>query len=355
MGKKNCTPGFDRAGVVGYFCGMGLRVSWLRFVAGVWLASVVCTAFAGAVDLRILLPLYSYPAWYNEQAYLWDDVAAAGARVPIVAIINPNNGPNGGPPNDDYVHGLADLRAGGVGLLGYVPTGYGKRSADAVKADVKLYDDYFNIDGIFFDEADNTTNHLAYYEDLFAYVRTNTQLGTVILNPGIGTVEEYFSRPACDAAVIFEVNAGWSTYTPAAYVSNYPASRFAVMPYAVPHEAGMRQAVDLAVFRNVGYVYVTDDGGDNPWDSLPTYWTQLVDYVAAWRELGCDMAVTNGVELNLRALPGHSYRVRHKPDLVASGDWTDLAGGTATNARVTVPDPDAPDFGSRYYKVEILP
>ena len=70
--------------------------------------------------------------------------------------------------------------------------------------------------------------------------------------------------------------------------------------------AGMRQAVDLAVFRNVGYVYVTDDGGDNPWDSLPTYWTQLVDYVAAWRELGCDMAVTNGVELNLRALPGHS-------------------------------------------------
>ena len=332
---------------------MAFRPLWLLSAAGIWLAGAG-SAPAAAADLRILLPLYSYPTWYDAQAYLWDDVAEAAARAPIVAIVNPDSGPGGGPPNDDYAHGLADLRAGGVGLLGYVATGYGARSAAAVKADVDLYDAYFGLDGIFFDEADNTTNHLAYYEDLFAYVRARTNLETVVLNPGIGTVEEYFSRPACDAAVIFEVDAGWSNHAPAAYATNYPASRFAVLPYAVPDEAGMRQAVDLAVRRNVGYVYVTDDAGANPWDSLPTYWTRFVDYVAAWRELGCNVAFTNGVELHLSALPGHPYRVRRTPDLVA-GDWTDLAGGTATAARVSVPDPDAPASGSRYYHVQILP
>ena len=60
----------------------------------------------------------------------------ASAVYSIVAIVNPDSGPGGGPPNDDYAHGLADLRAGGVGLLGYVATGYGARSAAAVKASV---------------------------------------------------------------------------------------------------------------------------------------------------------------------------------------------------------------------------
>lgn len=309
---------------------------------------------AAAADLRVLLPLYSYPSWYAPETYWWDDVAAAAARVPVVAIVNPDSGPGGGPPNGDYVRGLADLRAGGVGLLGYVATGYGARPAAAVKADVDLYDAYFGLDGIFFDEADNTTNHLGYYEDLFAYVRSRTNLETVVLNPGIGTAEEYFSRPACDAAVIFEVDAGWSNHVPAGYVSNYPARRFAVLPYAVPDASAMRQAVDLAVRRNAGFVYVTDDGGANPWDSLPSYWTDFVDYVAAWREIGFSLASTNGIQLDLRTLPGHPYRVHRASDLVA-GDWTNLVSGTATAARASIADPDAPSLGSRYYRYQVLP
>ena len=324
----------------------------IGLACGAWLAGAAPTV--AAADLRILLPLYSYPSWYAPETYLWDDVAAAAARVPIVAIVNPDSGPGGGPPNSDYAQGLADLRAGGVGLLGYVATGYGARPAAAVKADVDLYDAYFGVDGIFFDEAANDTNRLAYYEDLFAYVRACSNLETVVLNPGIDTAEEYFSHSACDAAVIFEVDAGWSNHAPAAYVSNYPAGRFAVLPYAVPDEAGMRQTVDLAVRRNAGWVYVTDDGGANPWDSLPSYWTNFVNYVAAWNDLGIDLVATNGIELDLCALPGHPYHVRCASDLVA-GDWTDLAAGTAAVARFSVADPEAPALGSRYYQFRVLP
>ena len=89
---------------------------------------------APAADVRILVPLYSYPAWYAPAAYVWDDVAAAAARVPVTAIINPDSGPGGGPPNSDYEHGLAEQRVAGVVLLGYVATGYGARPAADVKA-----------------------------------------------------------------------------------------------------------------------------------------------------------------------------------------------------------------------------
>ena len=41
----------------------------------------------------------------------------------------------------------------------------------------------------------------------------------------------------------------------------------------------MTNYVQLAVKRNAGYVYVTDDRGSNPWDTLPSYWTAEVDLV----------------------------------------------------------------------------
>ncbi|WP_199317469.1 hypothetical protein [Planktothricoides raciborskii] len=46
--------------------------------------------------LKIMIPLYSYPTWYNPENYIWPQVAAASIQVPIVAVINPNNGPSGG-------------------------------------------------------------------------------------------------------------------------------------------------------------------------------------------------------------------------------------------------------------------
>lgn len=309
---------------------------------------------APAADLRILVPLYSYPSWYAPAAYLWDDVAAAAGTAPITAIINPDSGPGGGPPNSDYVHGLAELRTAGVALLGYVATGYGARPAAEVKTDIDLYDAYFDVDGIFLDEADNTTNGLAYYADLYAYIHSRSNLHDVVINPGIGTAEEYIAAPAADTAVIFEVGTGWSNHVPAAYVSTYPARRFSVLLYDIPDEPAMRAAVDLAVHRNIGYVYVTDDAGANPWDSLPAYWTPLVDYVAAWRDLGLALTFTNGVELALRTLPGHPYEVRLSSNLLV-GAWQDMTNGTAATARISFPDPGAPAARDRFYLLHILP
>src|SRR5262245_59878845 len=86
--------------------------------------------------LQILIPLYSYPSWDDPDSYLWDDVVTASKQVPITAIINPDNGPAGGPPNHDYQIGLAMLRSACVTILGYAPTNYGNRDIAEVKAEV---------------------------------------------------------------------------------------------------------------------------------------------------------------------------------------------------------------------------
>jgi hypothetical protein len=48
----------------------------------------------------------------------------------------------------------------------------------------------------------------------------------------------------------------------------------------------MRLHIDRAVARNIGYVYVTDDVLNNPWNTLPTYWTDEVDYIEFLNESG---------------------------------------------------------------------
>ena len=230
--------------------------------------------------MSILIPLYNYPITWDTTQYIWDEVAAANSSVPIVAIINPNNGPDGGPPNSDYQYAMNDLRSAGVKMLGYVLTDWGNRPIEAAKADVDLYANHFNVNGIFLDEAASGTDKLGYYSELYSYIKSKPGLSQVVINPGINVAEGYVSQPASDTAVIFEHQTGWQTYTPDPYVWNYPAQRFSMMAYEVPDVATMHSYVDLARARNIGYVYVTNDGGGNPWDTLPTYWGELVAYVA---------------------------------------------------------------------------
>ena len=311
---------------------------------------------ASAVDLQILVPLYSYPSWYTPASYLWDDVAGMGREVPIVAIINPNNGPNGGPPNSDYTHGLNDLRAGGVTILGYVYTSYGARAITNVEADIDLYDQYFNINGIFLDEVANTTNQLSYYRQLYQYIKAKPHLSLVFANPGTQTDEQFISSPTADTTVIFENDTGWSAYVPDGYASNYPAGRFAALPYAASTETLLRSNIDLAVQRNIGYIYVTNDGGSNPWDSLPSYWTQEVAYVKAYRNLRMtDVTMTGAdVRVSFNTISNRLHVLELSADL--AGSWTAVTNNLAGTGGMM----QATDFGAagqtqRFYRVRLLP
>ncbi len=232
----------------------------------------------------IVSPLYIYPNWYESETYVWSDVARAAEQVPIVAIINPNNGPDGKPPNRDYERGLQDLRQADVTLLGYVSTKYGDRSIEEVKQDIDLYRQYYDLDGIFLDESASSVKQLDYYQDIYNYIKTQPNLDQVIINPGTHTDEVYLTRPAADTSVIFEnYSEAWKEYEPKSYVSRYQSKHFASLIHSVPNTAVMKSHIDRAVARNIDYIYVADDSptsndGD-PWNSLPSYWQEEVDYI----------------------------------------------------------------------------
>jgi hypothetical protein len=240
-----------------------------------------------AGDLQILFPLYNYPNWYASSSYIWDDIASANATVPITAIINPASGPGGSGPNTDYTHGMADLAAGGVKMIGYVSTSYGARPLSAVESDIDLWASSFpGVTGIFLDEESTDPLKLSYYQSLHDYILTKPGMATIVANPGTNTPESFINAPTADTTVLFESGSGWNAYVPDSYVANHAPSSFAAIFYNLSTVAQMQAAITLAQQRNFGYVFATDASGSNPYDTLPSYWTAETSYVAGVPEPG---------------------------------------------------------------------
>jgi hypothetical protein len=231
------------------------------------------------VKLQVLLPLYIYPAWYTTADYVWDDVAAVSsqyaATVSTTIIIDDSNGEISGPPNSDYQHGIADLRANtSIKIIGYVYTHYGNRPIADVISNIDAYNAYrsdWHIDGFFIDETAPGLDQLAYYTQLYDHIKSLDPNYTTILNPGMAINEAYIAAPSAgDVAMIYENSyASWLSYLPDAYLGNYPANRFAMLAYDVS-AANMQSCLALAQTRNISYVWVTDTQ-TNPWSTLPTY------------------------------------------------------------------------------------
>jgi Spherulation-specific family 4 len=234
--------------------------------------------------LQILIPLYIYPNWYDRDKYLWSQVIVAAKKVRVLAIINPNNGPDRAPPNSDYQQGIKDLRQAGVKIIGYVPSDYARRDLQAVKADIDLYTNYFKVDGIFIDEVTSNLEDLSYYHKLYQYIKTISPQYLTIANPGTNIPENYITQPIADITVIFEnTQKAWIAYRPPGYIKKYSPQHFAALVHSTSNRKLMKSTIDRAIKHQFGYIYITDDRTDtadrNPWDSLPEYWQAQVNYV----------------------------------------------------------------------------
>jgi Spherulation-specific family 4 len=248
------------------------------------LKSVIAQAEIVKPEIKILIPLYSYPNWYEPDSYIWSKIADSAHQVPITAIINPNNGPGNAPPNRDYQRGIQDLKSGGVTILGYVHTSYGKRNIAEVKSDIDRYAIDFQLDGIFLDEAASGVEQVNYYQEIYQYIKNKSQINQVILNQGTHPDEEYLTKPAADNLVIFEnYSPAWDEYQPLAYTDNHDSEHFSTLIHTVTDAVEMKNHIDKAVENNIQYIYITDDSPDNPdhdpWNSLPSFWQEQVNYI----------------------------------------------------------------------------
>lgn len=232
-------------------------------------------------QVGVLIPWYNYPIHWSSD-YQWDDLANAASEIPITAIINANNGPGTGGPNADYVVGMSAL-ADKVTTIGYVFTGYGTRDISTVKTEI---DEWANnwvphgLSGIFIDEMSTETSTLAYYEELYDYILSKSGLDQVHGNPGMSSEEAFVSAPTTTSLVISEnYMSEWTSHSTDSWVNEYDAARFSMLVHTASTTGEMQTAIDLAVQRNIGLVYVTDDVMPNPWDKLPTYWQEKVKYI----------------------------------------------------------------------------
>ncbi len=175
---------------------------------------------------RILVPLYIYPL-----PGAWDPLYQAIRNNPTAAfivIINPNSGPGDGTaPNSDYAAAIQQLRATAapdqiLELVGYVPTGYGRRSSSQVTSFVTTYSQWprkLRPDGIFFDETITTAKYLSKYSSYTQLVKRKSwgagaklpanathaqRTGITVLNPGTWPQNKGYWTISADHIVVYE-------------------------------------------------------------------------------------------------------------------------------------------------------
>ena len=231
------------------------------------------TAEPEAPRLRLLVPAYFYPAGDGWKE--WERLFDSPARPALAVIVNPASGP-GAQADPNYLKVLDRAKKADLLLLGYVTTSYGKRTAEDVKADVDRWLHlYPGIQGIFFDEQASAADKLEYQTALYDYVRREKKRSLVVTNPGTVCAEEYLSKPALDVGCLFEGPQAKDGFGLPGWVGQH-ARRVAVLSYQVEKAERMQQYVKQAADKGLGYIYVTDAAGANPWDRLPRYWNEEI-------------------------------------------------------------------------------
>jgi hypothetical protein len=226
------------------------------------------TGGAPSAAAGTIVPLYSNP---SDPA--WTAIVAAKLAHPSVtvrAIINPNSGP-GASKDPEYVTGIAKLDAAGIIVLAYVATTYGKKAPAAAQGEIAAYQSWYpGLKGIFFDEMSNTAGDEPYYQGLDYYAKGKGLVVTVG-NPGTGTPASFVGT--VDTILIYESEGLPTVGSLAVFSGQYDRKNFGVIPYGVP---ALDPAFVAGARANVGFIYLTDDTVPNPWDTLPSYFSNLL-------------------------------------------------------------------------------
>jgi hypothetical protein len=282
----------------------------------------------------VMIALYTYPD------STWTAVAQAKLAhpsVPVVAIINPNNGP-GSSRDANYVSGIQELHNAGVVVLGYDATGYASNSASSVKSLMNTWKSLYTIDGIFFDEMANWSGPESYYSDLTSYAKSLGYTMTVG-NPGTDTIPSYIGT--VDNLMIYEnpglpalsALQGWHT--------SYDKSNFSMIAFGVN---SLSQSFITSASSNVGYLYITNDVLPNPYDTVPSYFaTEVADLdtgstaTAPQAPTGLGATAISSSQINLSWTAANNggsaitgYKIARSTD--AGTTWSVLVANTASSS-----------------------
>jgi hypothetical protein len=234
----------------------------------------------------VLVPMYLYPenvhknAAYNRLM----ELKRRHETVPMWVILNPASGP-GQQADANYTKAIDRLRGAGCVVLGYVPTGYGRRAESRVRKDIDQWLAlYPRIHGIFFDEMryEDTEAAVTYQAALSRYAR-DAGCWPTVGNPGADTPGRYFEAGVADVIVVHEGNS-WpkEERLKGDYFggnADYPPFTRAVLIHS---QARLDRAELRMVRQYARWVYVTDGlyrpsdrTAANPWSRLSKHLEEI--------------------------------------------------------------------------------
>lgn len=244
--------------------------------------------------LEVLVPAYFYP---NAGGSPWDQLISTARAYPgvqVTAIMNPNDGIFNS-ADEQFAQVVSDFTGEGGQVLGYVATGYGTaRSVSDVKQNIDRYLRFYGrnqLSGFFLDEMGATSQHLAFYKEIYSYIKGLDEELRVIGNPGTLPVADYAA--VADVLVTFEGKASdYTRFNPqddSAWVYAKANTAQAMLVHNATSCAAMQTAMRAAATarNNTGVVYATNllydfaTNTGNPWATLPSYWTSVLGTVSA--------------------------------------------------------------------------
>ncbi len=241
------------------------------------------TPSAPPTRAAFLIPLYDASSvdWSSACGDLSDTSSF------VVADIGDPGGP-GTSSSASWATDIGDCDAEGVGVLGYVDTGYCTVPLATAESQVTSWYQWYGDDGIkgiFFDEVDNpvnaasaadcllaSTSATSYYETLASFVHAEASGQTVAYNFGTNPTSAWalssgVARQNANIAVVFEnVASAYTGWSPSSWESSYPSSEFSVLLYGDTNPNDPAASCSLIAQQKVGYVFITPEGG---WTSLP--------------------------------------------------------------------------------------
>ena len=243
-------------------------------VLGTALGLVSPRAQAAGVDhAGVAIPLYNYPD------STWSSIIQVHEQypnVPIAVVVNPNNGP-GSSQDPAILSGIQNFQAHGITVLGYVDLlnncECSVKPLSGVENQVSEYWNWYHTNGIMFDDFNNGfTYPPSTYSSLNSYVKS-LGMAYTMGNPGTSVDASYIGT--LDNLCIYE-SSGYPSLSLITY-PGYPPSDFTFVAYGVSFNAAfVTGAAGL-----VGYMYIDNQGGSNPYATLSSLFSQTVSTLSA--------------------------------------------------------------------------
>jgi|GEM_PF-4660461 len=235
-------------------------------------------------------PLYIYPNWWIGTPYNWTPVintANANPDTIMYIVLNVNSGPDTLENTDYSQHGIPDLKNvtnHNIKVLGYVSTHYADIDITTVKDQISKWYSFYginNIDGIMLDEMEDDTGDEAYYSELTAYTKSISSRAMVVANPGKNVAESYINT--VDKLIVWENNGSLPTEAiiqTNTFYPTYARNKFIINAYNISQSTALDKTYLNMIKKYIFGLGVTDDIAPNPYDTIPTYFNQIVNLFA---------------------------------------------------------------------------